>query len=660
MKLKYKILLSSVITILLTLGLIGFNYVIQVENDIKKLSVNQLRLSGEITKDRIEQSLSQMESSVKLFNSRLLLNQLFFKYQNQTSSQIKDKLQDILTKTSIEYISDIFLLDSDGNMIVSKTKTKLDQKILKTMFYNSILDSYSYLSFENNTNIPFLYISAPLYKNNTLLGVTIFKITINYLNSILKTHKGLGNTGEILAGGYNQNKDIVLFTPLRFASDLLVIKNSNKKDAIPMRFALEQKKDTIIKEAFDYRPILVISSVMYYNKLNIGIIAKKDINELMLPINELKFNLLMMTIFGIFVTIIISYYISNSIAKSINDIINNTKQIANGDYNKRIEIYTNDELGVLSKSINKMASNLVESNLSLEFRVKEKTKALNILNNQLEHIFNITPNITLITDGKIIYKVNKEFLKFTKYKNLEDFLKEYDCICDLFVQQTGYLKIKMDGVRWTEYVVNNPHLTHRALINKDSEEYLFLVNISSFNMDSKNMYLVVLENITALQRIAYTDQLTSLANRFKLDEVMDRYILNYDRYKTEFSILLIDIDHFKMVNDTYGHLVGDDVLKAIARILNEQTRKTDVIGRWGGEEFIIISTKTTLSGAYHLATKIKIVIENNNFDIVKNITVSIGVSEYKHNDSIDTLIKRADDALYYAKENGRNQVVIGK
>jgi diguanylate cyclase (GGDEF)-like protein len=124
------------------------------------------------------------------------------------------------------------------------------------------------------------------------------------------------------------------------------------------------------------------------------------------------------------------------------------------------------------------------------------------------------------------------------------------------------------------------------------------------------------------------------------------------------SIIIFDIDHFKEVNDRYGHSAGDYVLKTIADIVRESIRKIDYFVRWGGEEFMIISSETNLKDVSALAERIREIIESSTFEDVGKVTVSFGVTEFRANDTEDSLIKRADDAMYEAKKKGRNRVEV--
>ena len=122
--------------------------------------------------------------------------------------------------------------------------------------------------------------------------------------------------------------------------------------------------------------------------------------------------------------------------------------------------------------------------------------------------------------------------------------------------------------------------------------------------------------------------------------------------------MLIDIDHFKKVNDTYGHHIGDEILVEFSRILLKNSRKSDYVGRWGGEEFLIIIPNTNDKDMKHFADTLKSKIETNTFKNIGHMTASIGVATYENNEEIKSIIHRADNALYTSKNNGRNQVTF--
>ncbi|NYT25485.1 GGDEF domain-containing protein [Alcaligenaceae bacterium] len=161
--------------------------------------------------------------------------------------------------------------------------------------------------------------------------------------------------------------------------------------------------------------------------------------------------------------------------------------------------------------------------------------------------------------------------------------------------------------------------------------------------------------ITQLSR---TDRLTQLVNRIQLDHVLEENLQQALRYAVPFSIILLDLDHFKQVNDVHGHLVGDEVLVGTARILTADTRITDTVGRWGGEEFMIIVPNSGLGNAARLAEKLRSGIEAHDFPTVGKMTASFGVTGFAPEDDVVTMISRADMTLYAAKRAGRNRVEV--
>jgi diguanylate cyclase (GGDEF)-like protein len=159
-----------------------------------------------------------------------------------------------------------------------------------------------------------------------------------------------------------------------------------------------------------------------------------------------------------------------------------------------------------------------------------------------------------------------------------------------------------------------------------------------------------------LDTLYITDRLTNVYNRVKIDEIIDTELKKKNRFENIFSIILLDIDNFKVVNDTHGHLVGDLILKEFADILKNNIRDIDFLGRWGGEEFMIVCLQTDEQGAVALSENLRVKIEEFNFTKVGKITASFGVSTCKKDDNAKSIVDNADKALYKAKENGRNQV----
>jgi diguanylate cyclase (GGDEF)-like protein/PAS domain S-box-containing protein len=168
---------------------------------------------------------------------------------------------------------------------------------------------------------------------------------------------------------------------------------------------------------------------------------------------------------------------------------------------------------------------------------------------------------------------------------------------------------------------------------------------------------------TELMVLATTDPLTGVLNRRAFGEQGDREISRARRYDIPLSVLMLDVDHFKRINDTFGHMAGDQVLRLMAEVMRKTLRETDLIGRIGGEEFAAILTETPIEGALDTSERLRKSIESKPLETEDGVvvyTASIGVTEYRTTDkSLEQTLKRADAALYKAKASGRNRVIKG-
>jgi len=164
------------------------------------------------------------------------------------------------------------------------------------------------------------------------------------------------------------------------------------------------------------------------------------------------------------------------------------------------------------------------------------------------------------------------------------------------------------------------------------------------------------ERADTLENIAYIDLLTRILNRRGIEKVFDELNLENTTETTRYAVLMIDIDHFKLINDQYGHLTGDNVLSKVAAKLNRNIHPNDLLGRWGGEEFIVVTLNRTIKQTIELAEKLKIAISELIIDDIKDITVSIGVGHSSEAESKIDVLRIADNNLYKAKNSGRNSV----
>jgi diguanylate cyclase (GGDEF)-like protein len=276
----------------------------------------------------------------------------------------------------------------------------------------------------------------------------------------------------------------------------------------------------------------------------------------------------------------------------------------------------------------------------------------------LELVFNAQKNLVVITNGTEMLRANRAVFDFFGYDGYEAFRKEHDCICDYFVGDSrgGYLQEKVEGMLWSDYILQDPGKSYKVKMMKGEAEHIFSVNAKQMHYGRETRVVVVFTDVTVLEKLAQTDQLTGAANRRSFETTLDREMAQARRHNYPLSLLYLDIDHFKSINDRYGHEAGDAVLIRFVGVLKQRLRASDLLARWGGEEFIVMLSYTDLGNAVQIAEELRASVEQERFETGR-LTCSFGVASLKSGDTVDTIVNRADKALYAAKEGGRNRVV---
>ncbi len=312
--------------------------------------------------------------------------------------------------------------------------------------------------------------------------------------------------------------------------------------------------------------------------------------------------------------------------------------------------------------IRKIQNALLASNQNLEKTVQERTEELSTARDDLQRYVDLVDKyvITSHTDEHgIIRYTSDAFCRISQYDEFELIGRPHSIVRHPDMPNSIYedlWKTIKQGQSWRGEIKN------RA---KDGSAYWVDVNIEpQVDIEGKiTGYIAVRQDITdkkCIEEISVTDSLTQLYNRLKLDNTLLIEVERGNRYQRPLSIILFDVDHFKKVNDTYGHQAGDVVLKDIASIVKRVVRATDMAGRWGGEEFLVICADTDLAGAIELSERIRVAIEDHDFEGVGKVTSSFGVAMQTQGGSDDEILADADAALYRAKEGGRNRVAAAE
>lgn len=254
-----------------------------------------------------------------------------------------------------------------------------------------------------------------------------------------------------------------------------------------------------------------------------------------------------------------------------------------------------------------------------------------------------------------------------------ELLKQYDDI-DLVLLDVEMPK--MSGLDVLKIIKSEPDTKDVPVIlvtaNGDDDSVVDGLDMGAFDYVIKPYSLSVLmarvrsalrekERLNLLEKWATTDPLTGLYNRRYFFEQANREIERSTRNQSPLTFVIMDIDHFKKVNDQYGHLLGDDVLEILAALFKESLRKVDICCRFGGEEFVLCLPDTDQDTAFEVAERVRKQAKKLSFETDKetiHITISMGIASYKQNDSLETVLKRADEALYLAKDSGRDQTQI--
>ncbi|MGB5824298.1 MAG: diguanylate cyclase [Proteocatella sp.] len=319
-----------------------------------------------------------------------------------------------------------------------------------------------------------------------------------------------------------------------------------------------------------------------------------------------------------------------------------------------------------------------------EFELKRLDKYIQTIKRELELIQYLRGlKIAVVDDSSFSLGVIRSFFDSYKVKNVEYFqdsyefgknvenIKNYDMfiidyVMPVFDGEYLILKIREENLDSMIILVTSngdeKTITHCLSIGADDfilkplEVKLFMLRVISclrqFKLNQENM-----NKSKVLFEMATRDSLTGVYNRNYFINTYGHKVAESLRSGQPFSLILLDIDHFKEINDRYGHLKGDYVLKEIAGLLKHNLRESDIICRWGGEEFIILCVNTDLRKAVIVAEKLRSSIEEYRFKSVKRVTASIGVTQWKLGDDKDSAFKRIDNSLYLAKLTGRNKVV---
>jgi len=598
----------------------------------------------------------------------------------------KDTYISILIDTLLEDFDAILYIDRDGNIVEFWSRKEKIRKVnvsYREYFIRAkeTLKPYITSSFKNIAGNYGVALTVPIVKDNSFNGLILGGLLvgtqkINYLVSSASFHR----TGTIRI---LDSKGVILFS-----SDPTEI------GKIFNKFSLDGGYKSIRLERIDGKDYIVgVSTIPDTNWKVLATVEKEDI--LLYSYRNFRF-MISISILLVSVFLLLFLIPLRELTTSLSLLRKLALDYVLGDLPQRLPISRFREVDDILKAFQEMRNAIRER----EERLKEEQTYLENL------LMEMGEGVIVLDNNRKVNFVNRSFLEMSGYFEKE--ISNLDLI-ELFTPSDRERVLEA----LEECLEKNDECKGRvSVLSKDGREIPVLCSIKLLRLDESPLnYLIVLTDLTEIvkkekeledaleeikilnedlnkrsqqleialasldmklfeterakeraEQLAITDPLTGLFNRRYLEEKLSHELIRAKAYNRELSIVMADIDYFKRINDTYGHKVGDEVLKALALILKANIRGEDVVARYGGEEFVILLPNVSKYDAYRIAERIRVEVEETSFEeigVPERITVSFGISCFPTDgEEVIDLLKKADQALYQAKSLGRNRVEV--
>lgn len=590
-----------------------------------------------------------------------------------------------LINSLLEDFDTILYIDKEGNIIkywsksekIKQTNISYKEYFIKT---KETLKPYISDSFRNIVGNYGVALTVPIVKNNSfngliLGGILIGEKRVNYLLSSVRFHRS--GVVKILDG-----KGVILFS-----------EDPTEVGKIWNKFPIDYSYKSIRIEKIDGKDYMVgISTIPETNWRILATVEKEDI--LYHSYRSLRYitSLSIILLLTLFLVIIIPL---RRLITSLNLLRKTAMEYVLGDPPKNLSISNYKETSDILNAFQEMRNTIKER----ERRLKEEQTYLETL------LLEMGEGVIVLDNNKRVKFANRRFLEMTGYsekeirgielleifdpkdretiKNkLEECIKNEECKGRIsimtkdkrLIPTLSSMKVLRINEEILEYLIVFSDLTEIEKREKELEDALEEIKTLNEELNRRSEQLeIALASLDMklfeterakeeAEKLAITDPLTGLFNRRFLEKKLANELLRAKAFKNYLSIVMADIDHFKRINDTYGHKVGDEVLKMLGIILKANVREEDVVARYGGEEFVILLHNVSKYDAFRIAERIRIEVEETSFKeigVPERITVSFGISCFPTDgeEAID-LLRKADQALYQAKSLGRNRVVV--
>ena len=622
------------------------------KSSIQKIAIENAKSQFITERNYFKFYLDNLEAKLEAVKDSTIFNK-YIKNGKITDKNVQDLFLSIAR--SDNFIMQLRMIDINGQELLRVdrnvcyalpylvTKTKLQNK-KNRYYFKEIIQLQKDKIWTSNLDLniehgkiekpykPVIRIGTPVYNNEKKVGILIINVFMKKILDQIRSSK-LYNIYLVDKDGY-----FIIHPDKKYNFSRYLDTKVTLKDFFPH----EYKK---ILSQNSYK-----SKTLYAAKLNFqnpdGLKMIIEPTEEFIKSNENELYKSLSAVLGLLILLAIplSLFISRPYAKlkAKTDAINNnleekvqqkTKELT--DLNKTLEekiIERTNEQNVLLS--------LFDLGDAVLFKWRnDETWSVEYVSKSVEKLLRYTQNDFL--SGRIKYA------ELIHEEDLPRVIQEVNSAVEkrlyFFTHQPYRIKTHDNQIKWIH--------DSTAIVRNSQGDIVNFVGYLTDITDLKNSEL-------KLENLSVTDTLTQIHNRLFLDKVLKKQHYRLLRNDERCSIILMDIDYFKKINDRYGHLTGDKVLKELSKLIESNLRESDTFGRWGGEEFMIITPHTSKEDARVIAEKLRKIIENHSFSDIEHVTVSFGVTECSKEHTLDTDISLADKALYLSKQNGRNRVSV--
>jgi diguanylate cyclase (GGDEF)-like protein len=600
---------------------------------------------------------------------------------NMDARVAEDFFNSLLTHFSI--FRSIYLVDSKRKIVAT---TDINKKLPADWLYsNAIKRTYQGSLSEVKTSADkTLYITLEaIVRTPEQQGITGVLVTeVNLLNiremlrKALKSSRSQGlvldETGAIIARSSPETRVFDFATAEAVDSDITRLKTFNNEQFLITAVSLKK---------FDF-----------YQAPNWTIILQIPEKEAFQAAYTFRRRLLQILGITAILSLLLAIFLAKGFTAPLANLITGAKQISAGDFSHHIAVTTDDEIGELTQNFNEMRVNLYNTKSDLDYRIMQlstlyevgKAISSELDFKKLQHmILEIVVKVINAEKGSLMLLdeaeqtlnigvavgLSEEVTKSTRLE-IGESIAGYvvQTRHPLFIKDVesdqAFLALKKTNVK-TGTLMCVPLLAKDKLLGalnvSDSKANTFAEKDFELFISLANQAAIAIEN-ARLYRYAVTDEMTRIYNHRYFQQRLDEELMRATRYDNRISLLILDVDHFKNFNDTYGHPEGDRVLKMVAKLIERSVREVDIVARYGGEEFVVICPEKNGEGSLTPAERIRSSVAEYDFRINGKpapITVSLGIACFPDQaKSKEELIQKADFALYYSKQHGRNRVSL--